>query len=170
MIRSAAFLMSLIMALGGCASAPPSPPPAPAPRSSNPGKELGKQFLLEARKQYRFVKDQDVLDAVNSMGEKIVLAAGQDPGDYHFFVVEEIQPNAFAIPGGYIFIFDGLLSRMESEDELAGVLSHEVAHVVHNHFFKDEPAVSALGMATIAAILLSRGSGAAANIAIAANV
>ncbi len=75
---------------------------------------MGKQFLLEARKQYHFVKDQDVLDAVQRMGDKIVLAAGQNPGDYHFFVVEEIQPNAFAIPGGYIFIFDGLLSRMES--------------------------------------------------------
>ncbi|HEY5594526.1 MAG TPA: M48 family metalloprotease [Nitrospiria bacterium] len=134
------------------------------------GKELGKQFLLEARKQYRFVKDQEVVDAVNGVGRRLVTAAGGDPASFHFFVVREIQPNAFAIPGGYIFVFDGLLAKLQSEEDMAGVLAHEIGHVTHNHFFKDDSKVTALSLATIAAILLSRGSGAAASIAMAANI
>lgn len=170
-VRKMTLCLSMVLVLTACASGrTPDPASPPSVEPVNPGRELGKQFLVEARKQYRFVKDQDVLDAVNTMGHRIVIAAGKNPEDYKFFVVEQIQPNAFAIPGGYIFVFDGLLSRMETEDELAGVLAHEVAHVVHNHFFKDQPAVTALGMATIAAILLSRGGEAATSIAIAANI
>ncbi|HSG06043.1 MAG TPA: M48 family metalloprotease, partial [Nitrospiria bacterium] len=170
-IRNIALCLCAVLFLQACASGrKPAPTPPPPAEPVHPGKEIGRQFLLEARKQYRFVTDQDVNNAVKNMGRRIVLAAGQNPDDYQFFVVEQIQPNAFAIPGGYIFIFDGLLARMETEDELAGVLAHEVAHVVHNHFFKDAPAVTALGMATIAAILLSRGSGAATSIAMATNI
>jgi predicted Zn-dependent protease len=169
-------LSSLLIAVTGCATSPARPThPAPPPETeqsvpADRGKELGKQFLKEARKQYRFIKDQEVVDAVNEVGRRLVTAAGGDPAAFHFFVVSEIEPNAFAIPGGYIFIFDGLLAKLNSEDELAGVLAHETGHVMHNHFFKDDTKISALSLATIAAILLSRGSGAAASIAMAANI
>jgi len=147
---------------------PPSDAEPPAPR--DPGKEMGKQFVKEARNQYQFIKDQEVVDAVNTTGRRLVTAAGGDPSSFHFFVVSEIVPNAFAIPGGYIFVFDGLLDKLDSEDELAGVLAHETGHVMHNHFFKDESKMSALNLATIAAILLSRGNPAATSIAMATNV
>jgi predicted Zn-dependent protease len=173
---SICILSSLLIAVTGCATSPTRPaPPASPPEteqsvSADHGKELGKQFLKEARKQYQFVKDQDVTDAVNAVGRRLVTAAGGDPAAFHFFVVREIEPNAFAIPGGYIFVFDGLLDKLDSEDELAGVLAHETGHVMHNHFFKDDAKISALSLATIAAILLSRGSGAAASIAMATNI
>lgn len=165
-ISNIILVAALFSLLSACASAPAAAPP-PAP---DRGKELGRQFMVEVRKQYRFVKDQEVVDAVNAIGRRIVIAAGADPDAFHFFVVRENSPNAFAIPGGYIFVFDGLLARLKSEDELAGVLAHEVAHVTHNHFFKDENKSLALNLATVAAILLSRGQAAAANIAIAADI
>lgn len=176
MKKTVSLILSLTFMLTACAAPSPRPTqPAPAPEAerrppADKGKELGKEFLVEARKQYRFVKDQAVVDAVNQVGRRLVTAAGGDPAAFHFFVVSEIQPNAFAIPGGYIFVFDGLLAKLNSEDELAGVLAHETGHVMHNHFFKDDSKVTAMSLATIAAILLSRGSGAAASIAIAANI
>lgn len=172
MTKSTGLLGGVSFALAACTT--PSPPsPQTIPERSvqqDRGKEFGKKFLLEARKQYRFVKDQEVVDAINTVGRRIITAAGRDPEGFHFFVVKEIQPNAFAIPGGYIFIFDGLLTKLSTEDELAGVLAHEIAHVTHNHFFKDEQKVAAMDLATIAAILLSRGQGAVASIAMATDI
>jgi predicted Zn-dependent protease len=175
MNKTAGILLSLSIVLTSCATPPkrsahPAPPPeAEQQAPPDQGKELGKKFLGEARKQYRFVKDQEVVDAVNQIGRRLVTAAGGDPEAFHFFVVSEIEPNAFAIPGGYIFVFDGLLTKLDSEDELAGVLAHESGHVMHNHFFKNDNTLNALTLATMAAILLSKGQAATTSIAMAAN-
>ncbi|MEK6684287.1 MAG: M48 family metalloprotease [Nitrospirota bacterium] len=174
MKKIASLMTALVFFLTACATLSTRPTQsAPAPETErrptpDRGKELGKQFLVEARKQYRFVKDQEVVNAVNQVGRRLVTAAGADPDAFHFFVVKEVQPNAFAIPGGYVFVFDGLLAKLNSEEELAGVLAHEIGHVTHNHFFKDDAKVNALTLATIAAILLSKGQAAAPTIAIAA--
>ncbi|MBI3995224.1 MAG: M48 family metalloprotease [Nitrospirae bacterium] len=173
--KTVSLLSAVVFLLTACATSSPRPTPsAPASESErrppDRGKELGKEFLVEARKQYRFVKDQTVVEAVRTVGRRLVTAAGGNPDAFHFFVVNEIQPNAFAIPGGYIFIFDGLLAKLRSEEELAGVLAHEIGHVTHNHFFKEDPKITAMSLATIAAILLSRGSGAAASIAMATTI
>ncbi|MBI5756709.1 MAG: M48 family metalloprotease [Nitrospirae bacterium] len=130
---------------------------------------MGKAFVKEALQHYQFVKDPEVADVVNKVGYRIIRAIGANPAGYHFLVVREDQPNAFAIPGGYIFIFDGLLLQIRGEDELAGVLAHEIAHIERNHFFKDEKKIAALDIATIAAILLGGGP-AAVTIAGAANI
>jgi len=139
-------------------------------RSVSYSKRLGKSFVQEALRHYSIVKDPDVVNMVNRVGRRILKAIGANPGSYHFFIVQEDEPNAFAIPGGYIFIFDGLLKELTKEDELAGVLAHEIAHVERNHFFKDEKKLSALDIATIAAILLSGGSMATTAIAGATNI
>ncbi|HET6465392.1 MAG TPA: M48 family metalloprotease [Nitrospiria bacterium] len=172
--KSTCLLLSLSIALASCATPPTRPTHRAPPETEQQappdrGKELGKQFVAEARKQYHFVKDQEVVDAVNRVGRRIVTAAGGDPEGFHFFVVKESSLNAFAIPGGYIFVFDELLTKLDSEDELAGVLGHETGHVMHNHFFKNDNVVNAMTLATIAAILLSRGQAATTSIAMAAN-
>ncbi|MBI4716103.1 MAG: M48 family metalloprotease [Nitrospirae bacterium] len=169
-------LVLLLMAAGlaGCTfPAVPQksePPREPAVKVPNPTKEMGKEFLREALNHYQFVRDPEVTGMVNRVGRRIVEGLGANPSGYHFLVVRESQPNAFAIPGGYIFVFDGLLMQIGNEEELAGVLAHEIAHVERNHFFKDEKKVAALDIATIAAILLGGGSTASMVIAGAANV
>jgi len=144
--------------LAGCATTVSPPPPQSAPEAEPPvpstPKELGRAFLREALKQFRFVKDPEITGLVNQVGRQVVGTTGSNPAGYHFFVVRETQLNAFAIPGGYIFIFHGLLAQLNSYDELAGVLAHEIAHVEKNHFFKDIRKVQALELATIAAIIL----------------
>ncbi|MFQ5456569.1 MAG: M48 family metalloprotease [Nitrospirota bacterium] len=139
-------------------------------RASNHSKELGRAFLKEVRKQYQFIKEPEVNYIINRVGERILRSIGTDPEGYHFLVVKEMSPNAFAIPGGYIFITDGLLERINSIEELAGVLAHEIAHVQRDHFFKDEKKILAVDIATIAAILLSQGSLATTALAQATNI
>ncbi len=144
--------------------------PVKKTEDANPTKEMGKAFVSEALQHYQFIKDPEVVNMVNRAGYRIVRAIGSNPESYHFLVVHEPQPNAFAIPGGYIFVFDGLLLQLKGEDEVAGVLAHEIAHVERNHFFKDAKKVAALDIATIAAILLGGGGIATTAIASAANI
>ena len=144
--------------------------PVKKTEDANPTKEMGKAFVSEALQHYQFIKDPEVVNVVNRAGYRIVRAIGSNPESYHFLVVHEPQPNAFAIPGGYIFVFDGLLLQLKGEDEVAGVLAHEIAHVERNHFFKDAKKVAALDIATIAAILLGGGGIATTAIASAANI
>jgi predicted Zn-dependent protease len=171
--RGAAALAGLLLAgsLGGC----PQPPPPPEPERPHPdaaaqaghsaeylkGKEIGQEFVAQALGQFEFRTDYDTAGLVSRVGRRLVTATGADPDTYHFFVVKNPQANAFAIPGGYIFVFDGLLARLHSEDELAGVLGHEIGHVRHGHFFKNQKQLAAADLAVIAAILLGQGSGAA---------
>lgn len=161
-------------ALPGCAAgrdagSPPSADSGPPSDRPNSPKAIGREFLQAARQHYRFVNQPEVNALVSGLGRDIVRAIGGDPSGYHFFVVHQSEPNAFAIPGGYIFVFDGLLTKLDGPDELAGVLAHEIAHVRHNHFFQDQDKLTAINLATIAAILLSRDP-AAASIALATNV
>jgi predicted Zn-dependent protease len=174
--KGALAVISICVLVSGCATSSPEPSsrksgtPSKTEAPRNRGKELGKAFLAEALRQYRFIKDPEITSLVTRMGREIISSQRRDPSSYHFFVVKEASPNAFAIPGGYIFIFDSLISKFRSTDELAGVLAHEIAHVERDHFFKDEKKILAIDLATIAAILLSRGDPATIIMAQAANI
>lgn len=80
--------------------------------------------------------DQEVQDQVNQVGNKIIQNsdAKRSPYRYNFYVLRDPETvNAFALPGGQIFITVGLLKRLTSEDQLAGILGHEIGHVVGRH-------------------------------------
>lgn len=98
---------------------------------------------------------------VQAAGSRLVRAMGEDVEAIHFFVIDEPQPNAFVVPGGYVFVFSGLLSKLADDEELAGVLAHELGHVSYNHFFQNRNQILALNLATVAALLLSGGHPAA---------
>lgn len=146
-------------------------PPLPSEIvQKDPMKELGREFLLAAKQEMDFVSDPEIVSMVNQLGKEIVAAAGSDPDYYNFFVIRENKINAFAVPGGYIFVYDGLIKNLASIDALAGVLAHEVAHVERNHHFKDARKVALADFATIAGIILgglAGGSQPEASIAIA---
>jgi predicted Zn-dependent protease len=94
---------------------------------------------------------------VSRVGEKIAVAAGV-PGQCTFSVVNSEVPNAFAVPGCYIYITRGLLALMNSEDELASVLGHEVGHVVADHAAKRQNTATMAGLGALVAGVLT-GSG-----------
>ncbi len=95
--------------------------------------ELSREFMKIAIREMAFVQDPLIVDYVNRVGKKIISGMPPQPYDYHFFVIDSDEYNAFAIPAGYVFINSGLLAAMETEDELAGIFGHEIAHVTARH-------------------------------------
>ena len=84
-------------------------------------KELGKKFVVMLRKSMPLVEDGEVLTYVRSVGNRVAKEVGITTYQFQFFVVDQPIPNAFAVPGGYIFIYRGLIEMMSSEDELAAI-------------------------------------------------
>lgn len=80
--------------------------------------------------------DPEVTAYVNRVGQRLAAVAGRDEFEYEFFVIMDDRLNAFALPGGKIFINAGALMQTNSEAELAGLLAHEMAHAVLSHGFQ----------------------------------
>ncbi len=116
-------------------------------------KELGSKILDVIKEHMSLVEDGEVLTYVQSIGRRIVSNLGPTPYQYQFFIVNEAVPNAFAIPGGYIFIYRGLIESMQSEGELAGIISHELAHIQARHIHRRMEAGKILNIASIAGML-----------------
>ena len=79
------------------------------------------------------VKDEELLEYVRSVGIRLLRHAPPRPFDYEFKIVDQRVPNAFALPGGKIYVSRGLLALVQSEDELAGVIGHEITHAAERH-------------------------------------
>ncbi|MEM9539938.1 MAG: M48 family metallopeptidase [Cyanobacteria bacterium P01_E01_bin.42] len=80
--------------------------------------------------------DEEVLDYVREIGYKLASTAGRDEFNYEFYVIMDETLNAFALPGGKIFVHAGAIVRTHSEAELAGLLAHEISHAVMSHGFE----------------------------------
>src|SRR5689334_3877415 len=97
--------------------------------------QLGQENAAQVRKQMPMVKDQFLLDYVNRVGKR--LANSQEARDsefpFTFEVVADPSINAFALPGGPMFINTGLLKAVDNEAQLAGVMGHEMSHVILRH-------------------------------------
>ncbi len=93
------------------------------------GREASKDVSAEMG-----ILDDEALNAyVNEIGRKLLRGMPRRPFRYEFHVVDQFEPNAFALPGGYIFISRGLLALANNEDELACVIGHEITHAAHRH-------------------------------------
>ncbi|MEC4983851.1 MAG: M48 family metallopeptidase [Oscillatoria sp. PMC 1068.18] len=97
---------------------------------------VGSRLANQAQAQLPMVEDEEVLEYVRAIGNKLVLAAGRDDFDYEFYVIMSDRLNAFALPGGKIFINAGAILKSNSEAELAGLLAHELSHAVLSHGFQ----------------------------------
>lgn len=118
-------------------------------------KTLGRKFDLQARSKLPLLNDIELTSYVNHLGQKIVAGLGDQPFTYRFYVIRDGRVNAFAVPGGYVYVNGGLLTRADSEDEIAGVLGHEVAHVHAHHLARQQDATQLLNYATFLGVLLS---------------
>jgi predicted Zn-dependent protease len=117
--------------------------------------ELGRRFFLEARSQLPIVDDPTVIEYVTKLGKKLVASLGPQEFDYRFYPVASPVLNAFAVPGGYVFVFTGLIEKVSTDDELVGVLGHEISHVHNHHIARQQIAGQAWSAAALAGVLLS---------------
>jgi predicted Zn-dependent protease len=94
---------------------------------------IGRAAAREIEKRERLCKDPVINSYVNWVGQKIAAVCDRHDVIYHYRVIEKDEINAFALPGGWIYIYTGLLKHLKNEAELAFVLGHETGHVVGRH-------------------------------------
>ena len=96
-------------------------------------RELGAQIAANLNTRIPLVRDAPLNLYVNDLGRLVARHSARPDLEYRFFIVDTDQVNAFALPGGYIYVDRGLIQRTSNVSELAGVLAHEVAHVALRH-------------------------------------
>ncbi len=116
-------------------------------------KKMGKTILLEMEKRVEWIRDPTLQAYVDQIGQSIVKEVGSTPFEFKFYLLKGTEPNAFAIPGGYIFLTSGLIILAENDQEVAGVVSHEVAHVTGRHISQLIDRSKRLNIASLAAMI-----------------
>ena len=95
--------------------------------------EMGASYAQQINSQLPIVADPEINRYINVLGDSIARLTGRGDLDWHFYVVDSKEVNAFAVPGGFIYVNRGLVERTQNLSQLAGVLGHEVGHVVKRH-------------------------------------
>ncbi len=96
-------------------------------------KQLGDKFALEVEKQHKVSPDRETTAYVDRIGRRLLASAREVQFPYTFKVVVDDSINAFAVPGGHIYVNTGLIKAATSEDEVAAVMAHEINHAVARH-------------------------------------
>ncbi|WNG60722.1 M48 family metalloprotease [Archangium gephyra] len=130
--------------------------------------QLGKQVKqeLETKEKIKYVEDPAVVEYVNTVAKPILQAANRDRANvkWKLHVIDDPKTvNAFATPGGYLYVYTGLLLAADNEAELAGVLGHEAAHVTGRH--SAQALMLQYGQEAIIGVALGKNPGTAAQIA-----
>ena len=98
--------------------------------------QMGAAIAKRVEEEFHPVQDPELLSRLDRISQRITEAADRKDILYRFSIVEEKEPNAFALPGGFVYVTTGLLEMVRSDDELAAVLGHEVGHVAARHTVK----------------------------------
>lgn len=156
-------------------AAPPQTAPAAKPdkdelrhqQDIKGDQELGKKIAVDADKEYKPSKDVEATARVQRIGAEMAQLANQyqtvaswgdkrmNRFDYTFKLVQGDDINAFSLPGGYIYVFDGLVKFVESDDELAGVLAHEISHAKFRHVAELQRRASQISTVQLPMILIA---------------
>jgi predicted Zn-dependent protease len=121
MIRRIAPLLAITMAATACAI------------SQQQEVEMGAQYATQIDTQLPLMKDAQVNGFINTLGQQLAAVSDSRGLAWHFAVVDSKEVNAFAVPGGWVYINRGLISRAATMDELAGVIGHEIGHITLRH-------------------------------------
>lgn len=103
--------------------------------------QMGKSIARQVEHSYKFSKDPAFKNRVEEIGRKITAVCDRKDIIYYFNVLEDKEINAVSLPGGYIYINSGLIEKVDSDDELAGIIAHEVGHIVARHSIKKLQAI-----------------------------
>ena len=129
--------------------------------------EIGRQAHLQVRKETTELRDAETLGYVRGVGQKLIPHAGGPKYPYSFSVADYREINAFALPGGPVWVHRGILHAATNESQLAGVMAHEIAHISQRHAADQltKATVANWGLGVLGAMLGNDGGAAAARIA-----
>ncbi|MEW6332121.1 MAG: M48 family metalloprotease [Pseudomonadota bacterium] len=146
------FLIPLLLAAAaasftsGCATNPVTGTPDLVFMSEAKEIQLGNSYDGKVRSQYGIYADPALQAYVQEIGRKLAAQSHRPNLEYHFTVLDSDQVNAFALPGGHIYITRGILAYLDSEAELAAVLGHEIGHVTARHGVRQHAAATTTGV------------------------
>ncbi len=126
-----------------------------AERDLNKEQKLGKKLSENIEKKHEVIEDPQKNLLIKQIGNKLTKVSELRGMNYHFKILNIEGPNAFSIPGGYIYVTYDLFDYVQSDDELAGILAHEIAHVIHNHALKQTRDNTKFTLLTILGALLT---------------
>lgn len=109
--------------------------------STDSEEKMGQAIAKQVEKEYKMTNDPLVQKRVEDIGKKIAAVCDRKEIDYKFNVIEDEEVNAVSLPGGYVYVNKGLVDKVANDDELAGVLAHEVGHIVARHSIKKLQAI-----------------------------
>jgi len=127
--------------------------PADAILNKSQEAQIGRAIMRSIRMSGQLVEDPQITEYINEIGHRIAAQTNDGDHEFTFFVVNDPRINAFALPGGYIGVHTGLIDASRNEDELAGVLAHEVAHVTQRHIARSIHASSRQSVLSTALML-----------------
>jgi len=117
----------------GCAINPVSGMPEFVLISAEQEKKIGEEEAKKVETQMGLLDDDPFTSFLKTLGQRLAEESPRKDVSYQFHYVDMAEPNAFALPGGYLYVTRGLLALANSEDELAGVVGHEIGHVAARH-------------------------------------
>ena len=132
-LGAATALLSLALACAGAPRAPAEKPRREVLATHQDDARAGRQGAEEVAAQVGVIDDPELAGWIEGIGRRLLRGVPRRGFDFQFHVVDMVEPNAFALPGGFIFVSRGLLALANSEDELACVIGHEVVHAVRRH-------------------------------------
>ncbi len=138
------------------------PDPAPERKVSKQIEEerrIGKEAEAEVAKQFKTVTDPAYVDRVQRIGAEIAKVVNEPDINFKFTVLDVPEVNAFSLPNGSIYVNKGLVDVCESDDELAGVIGHEIAHAARHHMWQLIRKQRKFDVATLAAIVVGAAAG-----------
>lgn len=129
--------------------------------------QMGQQYAAQVDQQLPIIRDPEVARYIQVLGDSIARVSDDRDLQWSFKVVDQPDVNAFAVPGGYIYIYRGLIERAANMSELAGVVGHEVAHVTRRHSMKqmasaERANIGVAGICIFAPNFCNSGAGSAA--------
>ncbi|NOQ14471.1 MAG: M48 family metalloprotease [Methyloprofundus sp.] len=140
--------LTLTVTYSGCAINPVSGSHEVVLLSVEGEKEIGAENAKQVEKEMGLFDDPARLKYVQSIGNRLASYSPYQEISYQFQIVDSEEPNAFALPGGYVYVSRGLLVLVNSEDELAGVIGHEIGHVAARHGVQRLTRAAPIGLVT----------------------
>ena len=156
-----AAIIGVVLTVPGCATNPVSGQSELVLMSEEEELEIGRRLSKVLPKQYGGIYDDPALAAyVTQIGERLAAKSHRPELIYHFTILDSPVVNAFALPGGYVYVTRGMLAYLNSESELAGVLGHEIGHVTARHGVGQHTKATLLSLlAEVAVLATNAGAG-----------
>lgn len=132
--------------------------------------QMGQSISREVEKEYKLDEDPLVQERVAEIGKKIAAVCDRKEIKYHFKVINDEEVNAFSLPGGFVYVNSGLIEKVKSDDELAGVLAHEAGHIVARHSIKKLQGVMGYSILRILTAVVPQGGSGAGQVGTAADI